>query len=209
MLEDVLLSKIVISTPKGMGASRGESRFLLEKLHVVTGQHVDSGDVLCQLGDYSTLWIEGEAFERDLETIRQAHDNAWPVTVAVEHHGAKPLILKNLKIRDIAPQIDAAAGSAGFYVELPNELRAIPAGDDEPTRSDWLFRPGQRVEIRVPGELMPNVLKGVEAYCHSARNAAIETAPRKIGVKRAKTGLSVARTPEAERADATSAADTR
>ena len=55
----------------------------------------------------------------------------------------------------------------------------------------------------------PSATARVEAYCHSARNAAIETAPRKIGVKRAKTGLSVARTPETERADATSAADTR
>ena len=29
--------------------------------------------------------------------------------------------------RSDAPQVDAAAGTAGFYVELPNELRAIPA----------------------------------------------------------------------------------
>lgn len=158
-LENVLLSKVIVTAPKGMTGDTGETRFLLEKLNVVTGQHVDSGDVLCQLGDYRTLWIEGEAFERDLEAIRQARDGAWPVTVAVERRGQQPLILKDLTIRDIAPQIDAAAGSAGFYVELPNELRAIPSGGAEPERIDWVYRPGQRVEIRVPAQLIAGALK--------------------------------------------------
>ena len=63
--------------------------------------------------------------------------------------------------------------------------------------------------VVIAGRSCSEIRPDVEAYCHSARNAAIETAPRKIGVKRAKTGLSVARTPETERADATSAADTR
>jgi multidrug efflux pump subunit AcrA (membrane-fusion protein) len=153
-----LLDTIVIKAPLAMGGD-GQSRLLLEKLSIVVGQHVDSGDVLCQLGDYRTLWIEGEAFERDLETIRAARDNAWPVTVAVERRGQKPLLLKDLKIRDLAPQVDAAAGSAGFYVELPNELRAIPSGDAETERIDWVYRPGQRVEIRVPAQLITGALK--------------------------------------------------
>jgi len=63
--------------------------------------------------------------------------------------------------------------------------------------------------VVIAGRSCSEIRPDVEAYCHSARNAAIETAPRKIGVKRATTGLSVARTPATERADATSAADTR
>lgn len=156
--EALLLDRVVVNAPPAMGGDP-RSRFLLEQLAVVVGQHVESGDVLCQLGDYSTLWIEGEAFERDLETIRQARDNAWPITVAVERRGQKPLMLRDLKIRDLAAQVDAAEGAAGFYVELPNELRTIPAAADEKDRIDWRFRPGQRVEIRVPLQRIPNALK--------------------------------------------------
>jgi multidrug efflux pump subunit AcrA (membrane-fusion protein) len=154
----LLLDKVIVKAPPSMG-SDGQARFLLEKLMVSVGQHVESGDSLCQLGDYSTLWIEGEAFERDLETIRQARDNAWPVTVAVERRGQAPQMLKDLRIRDIAPQVDSAASAAGFYVELPNELRAIPSSGDDPERIDWVYRPGQRVEIRVPAQLIPGALR--------------------------------------------------
>jgi multidrug efflux pump subunit AcrA (membrane-fusion protein) len=188
-LEEVLLSKIVISAPKGMGERGDQTRFLLEKLHVVTGQHVDSGDILCQLGDYSTLWIEGQAFERDLETIRQARDKAWPITVAVERRGQKPLILKDLKIRDLASQVDAVEGAAGFYVELKNELRAIPSAEGEADRIDWLFRPGQRVEIRVPLKLRPNALQvpiaaiaqeGLNHYVFRVRGDSFQRYPVKV-----------------------------
>jgi multidrug efflux pump subunit AcrA (membrane-fusion protein) len=153
----LLLDNITLRAPAAMGAN-GQTRFLLEKLNVVTGQHVDSGDVLCQLGDYGTLWIEGQAFERDLEAIRHARDSAWPITVAVERRGQSPLVVKDLRIRDIAPQVDAAAGSVDFYVELPNELLNVPAQGDAPRRVDWKFRPGQRVELRVPTKLIPGVL---------------------------------------------------
>jgi multidrug efflux pump subunit AcrA (membrane-fusion protein) len=44
-------------------------------------------------------------------------------------------------------------------VELPNELRAIPSGDAETERIDWVYRPGQRVEIRVPAQLITGALK--------------------------------------------------
>lgn len=47
--------------------------FVVEKL-VLQGQRVMAGDALYRIADLSTVWVEGEVFERDLPSVRLGQD---------------------------------------------------------------------------------------------------------------------------------------
>ena len=144
-----LLERVTVYAPPQTDAA-ARSLFVVEKLSVVMGQHVETGDTLCELGDFGNLLIEGEAFERDLVTLRRAIDNHWLAGAALERRGAPPLELKDLPILYIAPQVDVEARSARFYVQLVNHLNRIDPASGDTSRLDWAFRPGQRMELHVP-----------------------------------------------------------
>ena len=106
-----------------------------------------------------------------METLRTARDNVWPVTAAIERRGGSPQLIEGLTIKDIAPMVDVEARAARFWVEIKNELRELPAAVNQSPRIDWAFRPGQRMELRVPTELLPGALKvPIEAIAQDGLN---------------------------------------
>ena len=131
--------------------------FLVENLAVNPGQHVNIGHLLCRLVDYRRLYIEGRAFERDLVLVRRAMQQQWTVDIAVEQRDESTELHKALKILYVDPEIDAESRSARFYVELINTPRAQQEHQGRPY-ADWQFRPGQRVELRVPIERFEQAL---------------------------------------------------
>ena len=155
----LLLETVTIFAASDHGEEESNTPLLVEKLKVVMGQHVESGDVLCQIGDYRLLRIVGEAFERDSEAIRQARDRAWPITAVIERRGQQPEKLENLTIAGISPQVDSQSRSTPFYITLQNKLQEIPTADGEATRVDWVHRPGRRMELRVPTKRESGALK--------------------------------------------------
>ena len=161
--DEPLLETVTVFAPPASAADGRQTLFVLEELLVVQGQHVDVGETLCLLGDYGRMYIEGEAFERDLPLLRQAMEQQWGVDAAVERRGAPPRIVEKLTIAYLAPKIDAESRSAPFYVELTNELRTLghpqEGQADEPSRLDWTFRPGQRMELRVPVSQIEDCLR--------------------------------------------------
>lgn len=156
--EKLLLETITVSAPEPSAEGDRDLRYLIEKLTVVQGQHVDAGDVLCRLGDYRTLFIEGEAFERDLQAIRAARDKGWPISAAIERRGEDAVVLEDLLISGRALEMDAQSRSARFFVPLENELIETSTGGQS-VRPEWRFRPGQRMELRVPAALLEDSLK--------------------------------------------------
>ncbi|MCA9270318.1 MAG: hypothetical protein KDA41_17675 [Planctomycetales bacterium] len=158
-LSSPLMERVVVYAPPPAPGAPADTQFLLEKLHIVAGQHVDAGTVLCQLGDYHRLLIEGDAFERDLDNIRRVREQGWPVTAAIERRGQDPLVIGELAISQQAFKVDAASRSVRFYVDLTNSLRGDPDAADPMRRVDWLYRPGQRMELRIPLERVPDALK--------------------------------------------------
>ncbi len=130
----------------------GEPRpLIIEHLDVHKGQAVSAGDQLCTLVDFSRLFIEGQAFEKDSGAIGAATTNGWSVT-AVFSEEASERTLENLKLAFVENSIDPESRALSFFVDLPNELVRDETNNEKQRFVSWKFRPGQRLQIRVPVE---------------------------------------------------------
>jgi len=133
-------------------AQPAESRALvLEELKVHQGQALNAGDPLCVLADYSRLYIEGQSFERDAAVIVAARERGWTVTGHFEGDSADAE-RNEWPIAYIANEVDVAARTLHFYVELPNEMLPQPPRATGHQYISWRYRPGQRLELEVPVE---------------------------------------------------------
>ncbi len=153
-----LIVKIQIVAPE-MQRSEGKtpSGFIMERLLVSPGQHVDVGDLLCRLGDFRHLYIEGQAFERDLAAVRRAKSEGQKVQAVVDSSIGTQTIRDGLPIVNIDPVVDSASRSARFYVDLDN-INPMPKKAKDRPYPPLQFIPGQRVELRVPVQSFPQAL---------------------------------------------------
>jgi len=125
----------------------------VQELKVSQGSYVTAGTVLCRLADHAELYIEGRAFEQDIEAITSAAAKGFAVcaSLGAETTGQRQTI-EGLKILYLDDQVDAQSRVFRFYVSLPNRLAGENATLDGRRFVSWRFRPGQRVEIKVPVE---------------------------------------------------------
>ena len=136
---------------------------ILQDLAVHKGQSVNAGETLCILTDYDELFIEGLAFEQDIRQLRRASKAGWRVDAILEEPGSQSRVIQGLKIAYLANQVDAASRTLNFYVRLPNEV-AKDSRDDGNRYVEWRYVPGQRMQLRVPVEEMPEqIVVPVEA----------------------------------------------
>ncbi len=174
--EPPLLERMIVYAPRGIAGTADEQpTYVMEELSARMGQHVDVGDTLCRLGDYRQLYIEGHAFERDLGIVRRGMQKGWKATAAVERRQGGPVEYEGMPIVYIDSTIDPQTRSARFFVELNNALfnRTLPpetstldtshsplvpqlstldSQPSSPAYADWQWKPGQRVELRIPIE---------------------------------------------------------
>lgn len=149
---------------------------IIDELKVRKGQLVQAGQTLCVLSDYSELFVEGQAFEHDTADVERAAKNRWPVSVLSEHragdYGAKqddelpkPPVEPDLLDGALGPvafaaartpiinfenRIDLTTRALHFYVRLRNRVVNENISTDGHRYIDWRFKPGQRVQLRVP-----------------------------------------------------------
>lgn len=147
--------------------------FTLRKLQVKLGQYVDAGAPLCLLMDYSSLYIEGRGFEQDSDTLLSAEREAWDITAQLEQQGGETEVIRNLKIEYIDSEVESMSRALHFYVALPNEVAREKDSDGGHRYVTWKYRPGQRMQLKVPVERWPNRIvlpidavakEGVEYY---------------------------------------------
>lgn len=132
-----------------------EVPLILRQLDVHKGQSVDAGETLCVLADYAELFIEGLAFEQDVNQLRNASANDWTVDAVFRQAGANAEVLQDLKIAYLANQVDTEARTLRFYVRLPNSVtKDRVVGDSRYV--EWKYLPGQRLQLRVPVEQWAN-----------------------------------------------------
>ena len=93
---------------------------VLEKL-VQEGQRVMAGEPLLRIADLSTIWVEGEVFERDLPYVRVGQ----PATVDLQ---ALPGETREGPITYVYPTLDPSTRTARVRVELPNPRLALKPG---------------------------------------------------------------------------------
>ena len=152
-----LLGTVVVRAPEASGVTsgaNGAATLLVQELKVERGQHVMAGDTLAILADHETLLVEGEAFEQDIPQITRAAAENHPVVAILESKIEPQQQVVGLQIAYVANRIDSESRALHFYVRLPNEIvRDRRAADDGDARFvEWRYKPGQRMQLRVPVE---------------------------------------------------------
>lgn len=142
---------------------------IVEEILVQRGQSIEQGAQLCSLADYSRLYIEGRAFEQDGAVINAALAKSWTIQ-AVFPDGAT---IGDLPLAYVASEVDPESRTLKFYVDLPNKILRDSRSADGQRFVSWKFRPGQRLQLRVPVEEWPDQIvvpvdavaqEGAESY---------------------------------------------
>ncbi len=153
LLQELTLA--VPSTTDAGGMSPVGTVFQVESLKVAQGQHVNAGDTLAILADHADLYIKGEAFERDMTEVSRAAEHSSLVFATLETNGGPPAVLSGLRVLYVAAKVDPETRTLDFYVMLPNEKQRDTKLDGHRFIA-WRFRPGQRVQLQIPVETLPD-----------------------------------------------------
>lgn len=149
-----------------------EALFVVEALTVESGRLVTAGDLLLTLADYCQLYIAGDAFEQDAKPVANTVRNHWKVTALLNNEDQTVTAIPGLSILYLADEVDPVSRTLHFYVKLPNELTRDETNEGH-RFIGWRFRPGQRMQLRIPVEHWPNrivlpadalVREGAESY---------------------------------------------
>lgn len=155
----------------------------VHELKITLGQHINAGDTLAVLTDYSQLLVEGEAFEQDMPVLSQVVREGWsvellPATGQTSRQSGRPAdreVRANqaVKLLYLADQINPSSRTFHFYAALDNEIVHDAIGRDGRRYVQWRHRPGERLRVRAPVERWPQKLvvplsataqDGVETY---------------------------------------------
>lgn len=149
-----LLQKLSIAVPTDVASnvSQGVQQSLqVQELRVERGQHVTAGDVLFVLADHQELFIEGRAFEQDVQAVSNAVAQDWKVSASLENKsGQSEGAVTDLSVAFMANKVDPESRAFRFYVTLPNRILRETKAADGRKYLDWEFKPGQRVQIHPP-----------------------------------------------------------
>ncbi len=154
--------------PSGAG---GPGTLQIRELKAAQGKFVNAGDVLCTLANHEELYIEGQAFERDVPAVNRVASEGRGVTVTVEAQATDSVTLAGLKILYMDDIIDPQSRTFRFYVTLPNHVVRENKSPQGRRFVYWQFRPGQRIQINLPVERWENrIVLPVEAVANDGAN---------------------------------------
>jgi membrane fusion protein, heavy metal efflux system len=135
-----------------------EADFVVQELPVHRGEAVQAGTPLCVLADMQRLYVEGRGFEQDAPLLATAARQGWAVTALLESPSRQPEFLEGLDIVYLSNEIDPESRALYFYVALENEPVRDVTTEDGRRYVTWRFKPGQRLQLRVPVEIWPDVI---------------------------------------------------
>jgi len=184
-----LFQSITVNAPAhghDSDSCREDHLFHVQELPVKLGQQVEAGQVLCVLADHCELYIEGRAFEDDAMRLREATRNGWKVSAALLVGQRATEEIDGLKLLYLADHVDPQSRAFRFYLRLPNQV-ALDQTDSGGIRFlDWRFKPGQRMELRVPVEEWTNQIvlpveavvdEGAETYVYQQNGDHFDRVP--------------------------------
>jgi multidrug efflux pump subunit AcrA (membrane-fusion protein) len=133
--------------------AESEPKFLIvEQLNASKGQGVKAGEMLSSLSDYSTLYIEGKAFEQDAPAIAEVAGRGWPIEAVISTASGEET-LPALQLTYVANVVDPQSRTLSFFVNLPNSIIRDETNQEGQRFITWKYRAGQRLDVRVPVEL--------------------------------------------------------
>lgn len=128
---------------------------IISELNVHKGQAIEAGTTLCVLSDLEKLYIEGLAFEQDAPLIEKAAEQDWELEAVTRADRRSAETIPGLSLAFINNEISREDRVLKFYVELPN--RVVRSSQVDGQRfTIWKFKPGQRMELRIPIEEWPD-----------------------------------------------------
>jgi multidrug efflux pump subunit AcrA (membrane-fusion protein) len=130
---------------------------IVEDLKIQKGQGVTSGEMLCSLSDFSSLYIEGQAFEQDAPTVTKAAQNGWMIDAMIQTT-TDPEVINGLKLAFVGSSVDPTSRTLSFFVELPNQILRDEKNDQGQRFLTWKYRVGQRLQLQVPVEVWKDQL---------------------------------------------------
>jgi len=154
LLQDLTVA--VPATTDDGGMSPAGTVFQIQNIKAAQGQHLNAGDTLAVLADHAQLFIEGEAFERDMQELSRAVEQGLPVSATLDTDGGKPESIAGLRVLYLAAKVDPASRTLHFYVTLPNQKVRDARLADGHRFVAWRYRPGQRVQLEIPLETLPD-----------------------------------------------------
>ena len=183
-----LLRTMTVRAPAEL---HGESRptdhsFHVQNLPVTLGQQIEAGQELCVLADHCELYIEGLTSQDDMQRLRKAASERWNISAKLLTPGSETVSVDNLKLLYLGDRIDPDSRLFRFYLQLPNEVALRQKTSDGREFLEWRFKPGQRMELRVPVEqwdkriVLPVeavVEEGVERFVYRQNGKRFERVP--------------------------------
>jgi multidrug efflux pump subunit AcrA (membrane-fusion protein) len=182
-----LVQTLTIQAPahEDSACSEIDHLFHVQHLNVQLGQQVTAGDPLCILADHCQLYIEGTAFEEDAERLRAAVQAGTDVSADLLVSNRREHAVDGLKLLYLSDQVDRESRLLRFYLPLPNEV-VHDRTEGEHRFLQWRFKPGQRVELRVPVEKWADrlvapaeavVSDGAESYVYRQNGSHFDRVP--------------------------------
>ena len=149
-----LLQSLTICAPVREKAGASEAHPLqVQQLKVSQGKHVNAGDTLCTLVDYGELYIEGMAFEQDIQAVNRAAAAEKNVTAILGSKStADEEIIQGLRILYLDDKVDLESRAFHFYVTLPNRVLRENKTPEGRCFVYWQFKPGQRTQVHISVE---------------------------------------------------------
>jgi membrane fusion protein, copper/silver efflux system len=135
------------------------SGMVIEK-SVLEGQRIMAGEPVYRIADLSTVWIEGEVFERDLQSVAVGQRVSAEFPALPGDHRAG-------RIAYIYPTLDPATRTARVRVELPNPGLTL--------------KPGMYATVRLTSESAPTL--------SVPRSAVLVTGERALAFRKRPDGM--------------------
>jgi multidrug efflux pump subunit AcrA (membrane-fusion protein) len=96
------------------------------------------------------------AFEQDIPQLTNASRNGWQVAALFDEADGDVQAVENLEIAYLDTEIDSDSRTLKFYVRLPNHVTHSAGSDGGTQFINWRYRPGQRLQLRLPVEIWQN-----------------------------------------------------
>ncbi len=125
---------------------------IVQELVANKGDFVAAGDTLCVLADFRNLYIQGRAFEHDIQELSNANNNKWDIEAVLEDRAKQKTVISGLKIAYLNNQVEPDSRAFNFFVNLPNKIVGDAKLSNGHRFLTWQFKPGQRMQLRVPVE---------------------------------------------------------
>jgi multidrug efflux pump subunit AcrA (membrane-fusion protein) len=184
-----LLRGLAVLAPDSIRADdscAGNHLYHVQRLSAALGQQVEAGQNLAILADHCELFVEGRAFEDDAPRLREAAQNDRKIAARLRTGDGESTAIPPLELLYLADSIDPDSRALRFFLRLPNEIGLDQKTPEGRRFIEWRFKPGQRLELRVPIDELPErivlptdavVEEGGERYVYRQNGDRFERVP--------------------------------